>query len=106
MNGTLKLQQLLIELYIIEWTGTTMTTRRQRKVLVMNEKGYINYTKPYEVGRVRQEKDLCGKYDDADKNNNEVLDNIRELKDCIKSEIDLRFHSIRTQLGSSHITTK
>ena len=38
-----------------------------------------------------------------------MLDNIRELKDCIETKFDPRdpkSHIISTKLGSSHITTK
>ena len=46
--------------------------------------------------------------DDAN-NNDEVLDHIRELKECIETKLDPRdtkYHFIKTKLGPSHITTK
>ena len=64
----------------------------------------------YELGRVRQYKDFCGKDDDGDgaNNNDEVLDNVRELEDCIDTKYDPRdtkYSIIKTKLESSHITT-
>ena len=61
------------------------------------------------MGRIKQYKDLCGKDDDDANNSDDVLDSIREFRDCFETELgprDPKYHFIRTKLGCSHVEAK
>jgi len=90
---------------------TNILTIGRQKIIGDEGEGYMSSDKLLDLGMVRQYKDFCGKDDDDEDANHseEVLDNIRKLKDCIETKSDPRdtkYHIIKTKLGPSHITTK
>ena len=66
----------------------------RQKIIGDEGEGYMSSWKLLDLGRVIQYKDFCGKDDDDDdgaNHNEEVLDIIRELKDCsVETKFDPR----------------
>ena len=72
---------------LMSWNDDDTNNQPSKKIIGAEGEGYMSSQKLFDLGRVRQYKDLCGKDDDDDDDSNsyeEVLDNIRELKAVLK----------------------